>query len=355
MTSQTAGAAGPTLDFGHVSREIRSLVSRRRELMTFLGSLFAALGIYLDNLLQGKFPPILEGLGEQTFATYSIMVLLPTVIIALRIARLHGGMVINGVFYQYLIRPVRPGEANPQAAARINWSGVSNGLFVMCALIAGLAAALLILALHWGLWWALAGGTSLVAVLLGYLILHHRQQARFALAHGSAAELEPVDPEEIEDHMARSLEDANHDMIGVIGFVGLILFSVLQNLSGLGGLADYSGDIDAADVLAVGPWIYALLAVTAALVGALIYLRLSIAIGKLSIALDPTDRPYKVFKITDSFLGYLLLVALFGISVHLLTAVIWSDSPLKWWVDVACLIIVTSLYPLRIWLAKRAQ
>src|SRR4051794_14706521 len=39
------------IDFTAVGREIRSIVSRRRELLTLLGSIFAGLGIFLNNVL----------------------------------------------------------------------------------------------------------------------------------------------------------------------------------------------------------------------------------------------------------------------------------------------------------------
>ncbi len=57
--------AEPThpIDFTTVSREFNSLVVRRRDLLTLLGSIFAGLGIFLQNVLQGNLPPALRGLG----------------------------------------------------------------------------------------------------------------------------------------------------------------------------------------------------------------------------------------------------------------------------------------------------
>ena len=49
------------IEFPTVSQELRSLISRRKELHTFLGSVFAGLGILLQNVLQGSLPP---GLAE---------------------------------------------------------------------------------------------------------------------------------------------------------------------------------------------------------------------------------------------------------------------------------------------------
>src|SRR5438445_91691 len=61
------------IDFTAVSREIRSVLARRRELLTFLGSVFAALGIFLQNLLGGSLPPSLQGLQEHTSAAYALL------------------------------------------------------------------------------------------------------------------------------------------------------------------------------------------------------------------------------------------------------------------------------------------
>ena len=51
-------------DFETVSREIHGIIDRRRELDTFLGSVFAALGIFLQNALQGGLPVSLAQVQE---------------------------------------------------------------------------------------------------------------------------------------------------------------------------------------------------------------------------------------------------------------------------------------------------
>ena len=50
----------------------------------------------------------------------------------------------------------------------------------------------------------------------------------------------------------------------------------------------------------------------------LITLRIRIAIGRFSLQLDPTDRPFRPLRLTDSLLGYILLAFLFAISLHVL-------------------------------------
>ena len=45
------------IEFSTVTREFRSLVHRRRHLMTFLGSLFVAASLFPQNVLRDTLPP----------------------------------------------------------------------------------------------------------------------------------------------------------------------------------------------------------------------------------------------------------------------------------------------------------
>jgi hypothetical protein len=342
-----------SLDFGHVSREIRSLVSRRRELMLFLASLFAAVSIYLENILEGKLPPALEALEENAFLTYSVAMLAPAVLISLRLAKLHAGMIINGAFYAKILRETsRPG-ADPARAARLNWGGVSTQLFLLTALIAALEAALLLLALANRPLFAVAAGAGTFAVLLMAFLRFHRQAAAFALARCAAATVEPVDPEEVEDHFSGSLEDCNHDMLAAISFVGLILFAACESLSGLGTISARRTEIASADVLAFAPAVYGALVTVTSLIGVVMYLRLALAAGKFSLELDPTDRPFRPLKLTDSLLGYLLLAFLLTVSTHLLCFPAFHNSRALWGIDAAVLALAVLAYPLTIHQAAR--
>src|SRR5437763_5363844 len=83
--------------FATVSREFRSLIGRRRELQTLLGSVFAGLGIFLQNTLQGGLPDALGAIKRHLFAFYAILLMVPSLILALRMARLHAGLVLNGI------------------------------------------------------------------------------------------------------------------------------------------------------------------------------------------------------------------------------------------------------------------
>ena len=49
-----------------------------------------------------------------------------------------------------------------------------------------------------------------------------------------------------------------------------------------------------------------------------IYLRVRVAIGGFSLQLDPTDKPFRLFRLTDSLLGYMLLSFLFCVSLYVM-------------------------------------
>src|SRR5262249_47958229 len=132
------------IDFTTVSFEFRSLVSRRRELLTLLGSAFAGLGIFLQNTLQGSLPASLRGIERHIFAFYAIVLMALSLILALRMARLHGGMVLNGVLYAHLMRTWGfPPPNDPERSRKHNYSSVSFALFVLMALLAGFSATIL--------------------------------------------------------------------------------------------------------------------------------------------------------------------------------------------------------------------
>lgn len=319
------------LDISRVSREIRNLVSRRRELMLFQGSLFAALSIYLQNVLEGKLPESLSALQPIAIRTYAIALLVPTVIIALRVARLHGGMVVNGVFYSRLEREIDP-SADPARATRLNWWGVSAQFFLLCDLLAAFAAGLLVVTWGKNLGWASIASAGLFVILLMLFRRAHDSAARFVLPRVENAVVEPVDGEELEDHLSGSLEDCNHDMLTVLSFVGLVLFSVCESLSGLGAIQQGS-DVSAAEVKSLGPPLFAYLLLATCIAGLVIYLRLSVSLGRFARRLDPSDQPFKPFRLTDSFLGYCLLAFFLAVAVHLVCVPVLAEGVWIWLVD----------------------
>src|SRR5262249_15653566 len=114
--------AGPMIEFQTVSREFRSLVRRRHALYMFLGSTFAALGIFLQNALHGDLPESLRAIETHLFAFYALVLLVPTLALALRMGRMHAGMIINGVLYARLMQDQDfTAKPDPKRAARHNW------------------------------------------------------------------------------------------------------------------------------------------------------------------------------------------------------------------------------------------
>jgi hypothetical protein len=310
------------IDFTAVSREIRSVLARRRELLTFLGSVFAALGIFLQNVLRGELPPSLAGLGQHVFATYALLLMVPSLLLALRLAKLNAGMTLNGILYARLAQTQtfaeNPGPDAPRRAARVNPFGVSFMMFLLADLLAGFAAALFALARHLEPWAAaLAGLAVVVAGLLLYLRFH-RQAVRFALQKVETDSCAPYDREQWEAHAADSLRDGNHDMITVLALVGLIVFSAFEGLSGLGRIDAGASDLPLELVQRDGPLAYGLLMTVTCFMGLVTYIRLRVAIGARSLQIDPTDRPFRPLKLTDSLLGYMLLAFLFALSLHFL-------------------------------------
>lgn len=329
--------AEPVLDFGVVTREVRSLVARRRELLLFLGSLFAGMGIYLQNILEGKLPKSLTRLESNAFLTYSLALTIPTIIIALRLAKLHAGMIINGVFYAKLLSAKLRPQLDPAKASRLNFAGVSVQFFTLTALIASLGAALWTLSMGRAPTAAAIVGGGLFVLLWTAFFYFHSQARRFARTHIRIARVEEVGAEELENHLAESLRDANHDMINIISFVGLILFSVFQALSGLGGINPKETEFSKAVIERQGPLILTLLLLTTCLLSTIVYLRLLRSLGNFSLELDPTDRPFRVFKLTDSFLGYCILAFFLTVSAHLFVFPILEgvreSNEFLWWFD----------------------
>jgi hypothetical protein len=309
------------IDFTTVSREFRSLVERRRELMTFLGSAFAALGLFLRNLLSGGLPPSLDAIEEHGFAFYAFVLMVLSLILALRMAKLHGGMVLNGVLYARLMQEQEytPHKGDPRRAARHNLFSASFLQFILVDLIAGFSAAILCLSVAIPLVVSIGAG---ILVGLAWLLLYfrfHYQAASFALRKAAGEPVGPFTKNEWEEHVAASMQQANQGMISEIAFAGLMVFSVFESLSGLGKMeVAREADLSKEAILAYGPWVYSILMVVTCFLELLIYLRLRLAAGSFWMQLDPTDQPFRPLKLTDSFLGYVLLAFLFAVSLHIL-------------------------------------
>jgi hypothetical protein len=311
------------IEFTTVTREFRSLVHRRRMLMTFLGSVFAATGVFLHNVLGGKIPPSLDPVKQHIFTFYALMVMVPSLILALRMARLHGGLILNGILYARLMQEQDfTGKGDPQRAARHNFLGVSFLQFLLMDLFAGASATLLALSLGSGLALAVALGVGVFLAWLGLYFRFHHNAAAFAFRKIAAEPCGPFDREDWKTHVSTSLEDANAGMLAEIGFVGLIMFSVVEKLTGLGEITEATAGAAYTSVRRDGPWVYSTLMLVTCVFGLFTYLRVRVAVGQFSLQLDPTDRPFRPLRLTDSLLGYLLLAFLFVVSLHLFLTVV---------------------------------
>jgi hypothetical protein len=307
------------IDFQTVTREFRSLVHRRRNLMTFLGSVFATTGILLQNVLGGKLPASLEDVQDHIFAFYALVLMVPTLILALRMARLHGGMVLNGILYARLLQDQAfTKRGDPRKAARHNLLGVSFLQFLLMSLIGGFSATILVVAILANLFPALLTGLVVVVALLLWYFRFHAKAVTFAFQKIASEPCGPVEREAWQEHVSASLEDANNGMLAEIGFVGLIMFSMFEKISSLGGISKKSAGPAYEDIQHYGPWIATSLMLTTCVFGMVVYLRVRVAVGSFSLQLDPSDRPFRPLRLTDSLLGFLLLVFLFTVSLHML-------------------------------------
>lgn len=317
------------IDFNTVTREFRSLVDRRRELQTFLGSGFAAMSLVLGNALEGKFPPALKSLQEHLFAFYALVLLVLSLIIALRLAKLHAGMVLNGVLYAHAMQSQEfTRRPDPARAGRHNLFGVSFVQFVLINAIAGFSAAVLAAALDATIAISAAiGGATFLVWLTLYFRAHHRAVA-FARAKAAQESCSPVTEGEWREHVSLSLQQANHGLIAEIAFAGLMVFSCFGALSSLGKIEADRTDLTADVVRRFGPICFAALMLTTCLFELLISLRIRVAVGRFSLQLDPSDRPFRPMRLTDSLLGYLLLAFLVGISLHVLLVQLVPQLPM---------------------------
>src|SRR5262249_15386775 len=163
-----------------------------------------------------------------------------------RLARLNAGMTLNGVLYQRLMMEqdfTRKGSLqSQQRAAGINYFGVSFLMVLLSDLIAGFSVFILVMALYAPAWLAALIGATVVALWLALYLRYHSRAARFALDKAAGESCTPFTRNEWEEHVAGSMEDANHDMIAILALVGLILFSGFESLSGLGRVKSAAGD-----------------------------------------------------------------------------------------------------------------
>ncbi|MEZ6141912.1 MAG: hypothetical protein R3B84_15175 [Zavarzinella sp.] len=305
------------LDFETICREFRGLVDRRRDLITFLGTAFAAMSLFLENVFDGKLPPSLAILQQNVFAFYAFVLMFISLILALRFARLHGGMVMNGMmFAQLMTQQEFTKKGDPHRASRHNHTGVSYLQYLMVALIA--AFSLFVLTSAFQVWplFGLMASASLFLLLVGYYFWARAQAISFAWQKIRTSTCGPVDENTWRDHISESLHQSNQGLLSELAFAGLMVFSCFGAISGMGKIEASQLDVGKESVILFGPTLYAGLMLLVCVLESLMYIRLRTAIGQFSLLLDPTDRPFRLFKLTDSFLGYLILVFLACISLH---------------------------------------
>jgi hypothetical protein len=195
-------------------------------------------------------------------------------------------------------------------------------------------------------------------LLLMFFLRIHARAARFALRAVENCLVEPLTREDDERHLAESRNDANHDLNACIGFVGLMLFASLEGISGVSDIAVANPGLAAPLAVQFGPLVYDVILLATCLANIFIYCRLSASIAEMSLRLDPTDTPYRPFKLTDTLLGYLLVVFFATIAVHL-TAYPYLGARLQWvWIiDGATAGLALLFYPLRMYweLMKRRR
>jgi len=324
------------IDFTNVAREFRSLIDRRRELFTLLGSVFAAVGLLMENVLQGKLPPSLAALETRIFATFALLLMVPALLISLRIARLHAGMTLNGVLFARLMQEQNfTRKGNPESSSKLNILGVSTLMFVLTDFIAASCAVLLALSLQAPLWVASAAGIGVFIIWMTLFIHFHGKAAEFALGKARTETCAPFTREQWHEHISGSLQDTNAGMLSWISFVGLIVFSVFTSLSGLGQMKAEGLDLASSQVQEHAPTALGVMMAVTAVAGLVSYIRLRIAIGRFSLQLDPTDRPFQPGRLTDSLLGYMLLAFLFAVAMHVLLFPMLGQSAALLGIDIA--------------------
>jgi len=248
--------------------------------------------------------------------------MVPSLILALRMAKMHAGMVLMGILFARLMQEQTfTKKGDPKRAGRINFFGVSFLHFALTNLFAAGAAALLALSLDAAAGLALAIGVGVFVVWLGWFFRFHHQAKTFALAKAAQENCGSFTEKEWRDYVSSTLEDVNIGLLSELGFVGLILFSMLEKLTTLGEITGQrTTTLTVEDLRTYGPWVCASLMLITCFFGLVVYIRLRVAIGVFSLQLDPTDKPFRPLRLTDSLLGYLLMAFLWVVSLHMTLA-----------------------------------
>ena len=349
-------------DFTTVCREFRGLVERRREVFMFLGTAFAALGLFLQNALQGGLPPSMAAISDHLFAFYAAVLMILSLILSLRMAKLHSGIVINGIFFAHLMQKQNfTGKPNIERSGRHNFFSVSFLQFVLVNLISAFSTTILLFSLHVMPTIALLSGAGIFLLWLLLYLYFHMTGKRYAIQRITGDESPTPTHEEWEDHISQCLQQSTQALLAEVAFAGLMVFSAFEALSGLGQIKAGKLEFAAEDVLLFGPIAFTIFMVTVCTFQLVIYIRTYVAIGKFCLSLDPNDRPYRPLQLSDSFLGYVTLAALFAVSFHMLVVVmiptVNDDSSLHLMMDLIAFGVALLVYQITLiilaWLRHR--
>lgn len=302
----------------NIGREFRSLVYRRRLQMTYLASAYAALSYSLQSALHGGLPRQFGKLEGHLFAVHAGLLAILGIIMALREARLHGGMMLNGSLYWGLLGQqgmIAPPSTTIFSAPHM--FGVSGVMLAIAGSIASGSLCVCALAVGIPLWVAVVSAGAVLMVLGWIQRRSEREAVDRARRQLQTETLEGFSVEEWHDHVLGSLDDVNQDMLTLIVLASLTTFAGLQNIAALGNMpAEMRSEFDVVALMAYAPIVYSGLMLVTVLLCVMGYLRLRIAMGDLSLQLDPWDTPFRAGHMTDSLLGYMLLSLLLSVAAY---------------------------------------
>jgi ADP-ribose pyrophosphatase len=340
------------------------LVARRRAVIVLFCSIYAFMSVYLDEIFKGVSPRAIEALGPAPLAVYMLFLAALGVICTLRLSRIHYGMTLNGCYCS----AVEHGDIHHpdvEAAKTLNKRGVSTLHMLLAAFSASVAMAVAV---------ALLGGRIEIAVIAGLLLFGGLWQFFRSQCHQRAvakatrdleswkSSLPAVQTRDRRRHDVLTLDMCQHDMLAIVSSIGLLLFSLLQTMSHFQpeNVAAARAAAQDANHLALtenarrlSVVLYSMGVVIAAACGIGAYVRLRGAVARHSERLNQNDYRVHVATITDSFLGYLLLVTFTVLAVHASLITLTVDAlgqPLSHWLlwiricDVGVVAIAVMLY-----------
>ncbi len=121
-----------SIELSEISDAFRTLIGRRRRLMTFLSTAFAAVGLLLVQVLRGEWPGARVGFSEHAVMLAAAGQGALGMICLVREARIHRLIAFYGVlFARTMVGAQRVSEDEQTASGRLNWLGISALMFYM--------------------------------------------------------------------------------------------------------------------------------------------------------------------------------------------------------------------------------